>query len=215
MPSVTDLSGLGSAALLITVALLALPGVSRLPRAGLALLLGTAAILALVPLGDLPAAGYVRGFLGDLSVTTNVLLLRAIGRPFFRWGPIDPKNRLALQGLLAAGGLALYPLALGVGARDPYRLGYANPWLVGVLLLLALAAWRGRLHLVSLCLALPALAYALGGLESSNLWDYLLDPLVSIWGFSALLFRGARHLLFHLPPQAKVEEPREPIARAD
>jgi hypothetical protein len=198
MPSLTDLSGLGSAALLITAAPLVWPGVGRLPRVGLALLLGTAALLALLPFGALLPAGYVRGFVGDLSVPTTLLLLRAIGRPFLGWGPIDPKSRLALQGLLAGGGLALYPFALGVGARDPYRLGYANPWFVGLALLLALAAWLSRLQLVGLCLALAALAYALGGHESSNLWDYLLDPLVSIWGLSGLLFRGGS-LLFAPP----------------
>jgi hypothetical protein len=198
MPSLTDLGGLGSAALLITAAPLLWPGARRLPRAGLALLLGTAAVLALVPFRGLPPAGYVRGLLGDLSITTTLLLLRAIGRPFFAWAPIDPKDKLALQGLLAAGGLALYPFALGLGINDPYRLGYANPWFVGLALLLALAAWLRRLHLVSFCLATAVLAHALGGLESRNLWDYLLDPLVSIWGLSGLLFRGGSMLF--IPP---------------
>jgi hypothetical protein len=199
MPSLTDLIGLGSAALLITAAPLVWPGVSRLPRAGLGLLLGTAAVLALVPFRGLPPAGYLRGVLGDLSITTTLLLLRAIARPFFGWAPIDPRNKLALQSLLAAGGLALYPFALGVGTGDPYRLGYANPWFVGLVLLLALAAWLRHLDLVSLCLALAVLAYALGGLESNNLWDYGLDPLVSIWGLSGLLFRGGSRLF--VPPK--------------
>jgi hypothetical protein len=95
--------------------------------------------------------------------------------------------------------LALYPFALGVGTGDPYRLGYANPWFVGLALLLALAAWLRRLQLVSLCLAAAALAYALGGHESNNLWDYLLDPLVSLWGLSGLLLRGGRRLF--VPPE--------------
>jgi len=194
MPSPTDLAGLGSAALLIAAAPLLWPGVRRLPRAGLALLLAATAILALAPLGGLTPAGYVRGVLGDLSLTTTVLLLRALGRPFFGWGPIDPRSRLALQGVVAGGGLALYPFALGLGPVDPYRLGYATPWFVGLVLLLALAAWLQRLPLVSLCLAGAVLAYALGGHESTNLWDYVLDPLVSIWGLTGLLFQGARHL---------------------
>src|SRR5258708_39482657 len=116
MPTTTDLSGLASATLLTVAAPLAWPGLLRPPRAGSALLLGTALVLALLPFGGLTPAGYVRGVLGDLSVTTTVLLLRAMGRPFFGWGPIDPRSRLALQGLLGAGGLALYPFALGVGA---------------------------------------------------------------------------------------------------
>jgi hypothetical protein len=195
MPSLTDLSGLGSAALLIAAAPLVFSSIGRLPRAGLAILLGAVAGLALLPLGRLPPAAYVRGLLGDLSITTTVLLLRALGRPFFGWGPIDPESRLALQGLLGGAGLALYPFALGVGAWDPYRLGYATPWFVGLVLLLALAAWFRRLPLVSLCLALAVLAHALGGHESTNLWDYILDPLVSIWALGGLLFRGGSRLL--------------------
>jgi len=195
MPTLTDLGGLLSAALLIAAVPLGWPRVSRLPRAVLALLLGSAVVLALLPFGGLPPAGYLRGLLGDLSITTTVLLLRAVGRPFFGWGPIDPRSRLTLQGLLAGGGLALYPFALGVGAFDPYRLGYAAPWFLGVGLLLALAAWFRRVPLVSLCLAVAVIAYAIGGRESTNLWDYVLDPLAAIWGLSGLLVRGASRLL--------------------
>jgi hypothetical protein len=150
--------------------------------------------VALVPLGGLPAAGYLRGIVGDLSVTTVLLLLHGLLRPAFGWAAVDARSRLALQVLVAAGGLALYPLALAPGALDPYRLGYANPWFLGGLLALAVAAGLRRLTLVTDCLALAVLAWAVGGYESRNLWDYLIDPLVAAWGLGALLLRGAAAL---------------------
>jgi hypothetical protein len=191
----TDLTGLLSAAILATAALLTLPGVGRLSRARLGVLLGSGAILALLPLRPLPPVGYLRGFLGDLSITTLVLLLRAICRPFLGWGRIGPQDRLAVQSLAGGGALVFYPLALGMGTLDPYRLGFANPWFLGALLLLALAGWSRGLYLLSLCLALAVLAYAVGWYESRNLWDYLLDPLVSLYSLAGLLFRGAKTLL--------------------
>jgi hypothetical protein len=146
-----------------------------------------------VPLGALPAAGYLRGIAGDLSVTTMLLLVRGLLRPVLGWAAIDARSRLALQILVAASGLALYPMAFGLGPFDPYRLGYANPWFLAGLLALAVAAGLRRLTLVTWCLALAVLGWALGATESRNLWDYLVDPLVAAWGLFGLL-RGARAL---------------------
>jgi hypothetical protein len=194
MPGLADLAGLAGAAAAIAAALLALPGIARLRRAHPAAALLAALVVALVPLGGLPAAGYLRGIVGELSVTAVLLLLHALLRPVFGWPAIDARSRLALQALVAAGGLALYPMALGLGQFDPYRLGYANPWFLAGLLALALAAILGRLTPVAVFLALAVLAWAVGGYESRNLWDYLVDPLVAAWGLGALLLRGARPL---------------------
>jgi hypothetical protein len=192
MPGLADLAGLAGATVAIAAALLRLPGIARLRRAHPAPTLLAAVLAALVPFGGLPAAGHVRGIVGDLSVTTVVLLLRGLLRPVFAWAPIGARSRLALEILVAAGGLVLYPLALGLGPFDPYRLGYADPWFLGCLLALAVAAGLGRLTLVTWCLALAVLAWAVGGYESRNLWDYLVDPLVAAWGLGALLLRGAQ-----------------------
>ena len=74
-----------------------------------------------------------------------------------------------------------YPLALGLGMFDPYVWGYGSlGFLIGVVLFallcgvfgwtkgvwifaIAIIAWAGHLH------------------ESTNLWDYLLDPLLALW----------------------------------
>ena len=194
MPGPTDLTGLAGAAAAIAAVLLRLPWIARLRRAHPGPLALAAFVAALVPLGALPAAGYVRGIVGDLSVTSVLLLLRGLLRPVFGWAAIDARSRLALQILVAAGGVVLYPLALGYGSFDPYRLGYANPWFLGGLLALVVAAHLRRLTLVAWCLALAVLAWAVGAYESRNLWDYLVDPLVAAWGLGALLLRGAQAL---------------------
>lgn len=192
MPRWTDLTGLAGAVAALAALTLALPGIARLRRRSPALLLAAVAALALIPLGALPAAAYVRGVLGDLSVTSMVLLLRALLRPLFRWPPLGAENALAVQALAVVGALVLYPPVLGLGWLDPYRWGYGGQGFVVAVLLLAAAAWLLRLHLAASCIALAVLAHAVGWYESRNLWDYLLDPLVSAWGLVALGFRAAK-----------------------
>jgi hypothetical protein len=188
----TDATGLaGSGAAIVAASMAASRGRDLTPGRR-ALVLGGATVVALTPLGALPPAGYLRSLTGDLSITTLVLLLRVLCRPVDGWGPVEDKERVALQVLVAVAGLGLYPLALGIGTFDPYRLGYANPWLMGTLLLVALTTWLWRLHLATSCIALAVLAYSVGWYESNNLWDYLVDPLVAAWGLSALLVRAAR-----------------------
>ena len=78
--------------------------------------------------------------------------------------------------LVATGGLFLYPMALGLGPFDPYTLGFASTGLLAVLALFASLAWWRRYHVCLGAIVLAVLAYRLDLLESSNLWDYLLDP---------------------------------------
>jgi hypothetical protein len=188
----TDVTGLAGADTAIVAGVLTLPEIRDLPRPRLALLLTAVAALGLVPFGALPPAAFVRGVIGDLSITTTVLLVRAIVRPFSGWGPIQAKDRLALQAVVAAAGLVLYPLALGIGPFDPYRLGFGDSWSMGLVLLLALAALVLHLHLLALCLALGVLGYATAWHESTNLWDYLIDPLVWVYALAGSLVPSAR-----------------------
>jgi hypothetical protein len=123
---------------------------------------------------ELPLVGYVRGVTGDLSVVLTLLLWSAVMLPS---RPIPMGFRVALIGIA----LTFYPLALGLGMFDPYVWGYGSlGFLIGVVLIallcgvfgwtkgvwifaIAIIAWAGHLH------------------ESTNLWDYLLDPLLALW----------------------------------
>jgi hypothetical protein len=196
MLALTDATGLLGSATAIAAASTAVSRRLDLTPGRRALLLGGVAAVALTPLGSLSPAGYLRGVTGDLSITTLVLLVRAMARSLFGWNPEDEREQVALQVLLAGAGLVLYPLALGVGAFDPYRLGYANPWMIVGLAVLALTFWSCGLRLATGCIALAVLAYAVGWYESSNLWDYLLDPLVAIYSVSALGLTAARRRSF-------------------
>ncbi len=186
----TDITGLAGNALAIVTAFLLVPGVSRLSPGKLAVLLGALALTALIPFGGLPLAAYLRGAIGDLSITSLLLLLAALARPVL--GRTGAKPRAILLVLIVLAALILYPLALGLGEFDPYRLGYGDGGLLGALFILALAAlWRG-LHAIALGLALAVAAWGVGWYESSNLWDYLIDPFVAVYAAASLVGRGVQ-----------------------
>ncbi len=139
--------------------------------------------LALAPLGGLPLAGYVRGVTGDLSVTTLVLL--SVG--FL--GGVEPKERRALSVFVVLGALFLYPMALGLGSFDPYRLGFVPSGLLAALFVVAVLAWLRQFHVLLLCILVAVSSHALELMESPNLWDYLVDPWLVVASIYDLFFR--------------------------
>lgn len=190
----TDLVGLAGAALGIATVAVATGRLGRLDRSRLVVLSAASLFLGVLPIAGLPLAARLRGVTGDLSVVTLVLLARYVLRPVFEWEPLEARTGLALQSLVTAGGLVLYPLTLGLAVWDPYRLGYGEPWFLVALAVLAVGTLVVDLPFVAGCLALGVLGWSLGVLESRNLWDYLLDPLLAGWGLFALLLRGAQAL---------------------
>jgi hypothetical protein len=85
---------------------------------------------------------------------------------------------------------------------DPYRIGFGDPLFVTAQLLLALLAWFYKCQPITLCIALATLAWSLGWHESDNLWDYLLDPFLAIYAFSAVALHTAKQLIKRLRQQA-------------
>ncbi len=188
----TDATGLLGNGLAIVVLVSRMPRVSRLVPSHRGWLLGAVFVAALVPLGSLPLAGYLRGAIGDLSITTLTLLGAALLRMQLGRPVLQDRNTLLLLLIVAAAGF--YPLALGWGEYDPYRLGYGSYWLLAYLLGLALlAAWKG-FFAVTFAIAAAVLAWSAGWYESTNLWDYLLDPLVAAYAVAAFIRQGVRKL---------------------
>ena len=149
-------------------------------------------IAALIPMAGMPAAAYLRGVIGDLSTTSMLLLLLGLLPGKRDWN--IPPERNKLLGLIACTAVVFYPLALGWGGFDPYRLGYGNAWFLGVLLGVALLAVWSRLPTLACAIALAVLAWSAGWYESTNIWDYLLDPLVSTYAMVALMVQGVRRV---------------------
>lgn len=148
-------------------------------------LLLSAAIAGLVV--GVPVAGWtLPSWLAGIGVTssvTSVCLLAAfvLGR---LGGPVPlaaPAWRAAWWfGVIA--GVALYPRPglLALATLDPYSWGWGSlPFVLALGLLSIGLLWRGNGF--SLVLALGVLAWNLRVLESANLWDYLTDPILTLF----------------------------------
>ena len=139
-------------------------------------------VLLWVPVGEaqLPIVAYVRGISSDLSITLVLLACLGLCRRLLGLRAIGQRERSALFAVIAVAALFLYPLALGWGDWDAYRLGWGAPGMWVALLALSLVCWLRGLRLLPVLVAMALLAWTAGLLESSNLWDYLMDPLLSV-----------------------------------
>ena len=148
-----------------------------LPMSAKVILLLIIANLFFWPLGfslELPLSAYVRGVIGDLSTVSVLLLLSAL---FVRNQSAPWIVKVAI-GLV---GLCFYPFALGLGMFDPYGWGYSSvALLIAVLvfaLLCAIAKWNRGAWIIGLAI----IAWGMQWHESTNLWDYLIDPILVVW----------------------------------
>jgi hypothetical protein len=144
------------------------------------LVLGSAALL-LAPVDELMLAEYLRAVIGDLSISTQALLAAFLAGYVTQRGLRDDRQLGAIMVAALAGATFLYPAALGVTRFDPYALGYASLPFMAVLAVLTLAAWYLRFERLAACLLVAVAAWVAGVLESRNLWDYLIDPLLALY----------------------------------
>jgi hypothetical protein len=162
----------------------------RLPvRARYAVMLA-AALAVFVPIGDLSVAAYVRGITGDLSMATLILACAACLAQLTGKTLIGRRDLRALCWLSLSAAVLLYPFALGWTPFDPYSQGYGSIEFSTALLCVTLAAWWARLYVIVFIVIVAALAYLVGAFESRNLWDYLIDPLVSVYALVRLMAPG-------------------------
>ena len=142
--------------------------------------------LAFIPIYEISTVLRLKGLFADLSLTTLTLLVLW---PVLRLKKISLNNpdSAGLCAVVLVLAVTLYPMALGVGAYDPYALGF-RPWtlLTAIAALGVLATLRG--YLVSKTIVVVVLiGYWLRVLDSQNLWDYLIDPILAIFAIIYLL----------------------------
>ena len=135
--------------------------------------------VVLIPVGEWPLARWLISFNANFSIPLTAMLFSRVVGTSFGIRLLDDRALLTCWIFSMAAGATLYPMALGLGRWDPYGAGWEFSWLfvlmfslTGVLLLL-----KNRFALV---LVAATLAYNLRLLESTNLWDYLVDPLLVI-----------------------------------
>ncbi|MBT5686119.1 MAG: hypothetical protein HOJ11_14030 [Gammaproteobacteria bacterium] len=153
-------------------------------RAAQGIFFGSVFFLCLAPLAEFSLSHYTRILTGDLSIT-GFLILGLTTYQSFKAGKSEPDQSQLLAPALAIvlASIVLYPTALGLTYFDLYAFGY-YPIILGPItfVLFASALWFG-FTLSAVLLAMGFLAFALGILESDNLWDYLLDPVITAYAF--------------------------------
>jgi hypothetical protein len=139
--------------------------------------------LSLIQINDLSIAHYLAGLFGNLSITSVVLLgsylvYRCTGNTVH---PTITSDLLRINLIIAITALIFYPSALGAINQDLYAEGYypvvLGPIMFAVFTLAIVRNWYYLAAIIGVVFA----AYGLGVLESDNLWDYLMDPLLSIY----------------------------------
>lgn len=171
---------------------LCVPGLRRRPAYGAAAVLAMAGLLWL-PVGGVSLLGVLRGAVGAASATTAATLAALLCARCARECIFPRGERVLVAALAVVVGLLFYPPALGLGAIDPYAWGYAGvvmPLAVGAV---ALAAGAAGHWVIAGALAAALAAWRLQLLESTNLWDYLIDPLLVSGGLVwlvACVWRG-------------------------
>jgi hypothetical protein len=142
--------------------------------------------LSFVPVSGLPIGRWLHGFNPSVSIPFVAILLNAVISPLLERQLLDEKALRAGLWFGALAGLVLYPMAAGIGPFDPYELGWNWPGIelvVGGLSVLLL--WRQNAF--GGVLLLTGVAWRLGGMESQNVWDYLIDPIYFVMSVIGLL----------------------------
>ena len=141
--------------------------------------------LLLFPVVTEPLVIYLRGFTGDFSVAMLLLSAATIGSILVQKDIIASHDKKFFYLMITLMSLVLYPPSLGWGRVDTYQLGYSF-WLVEwVLVALGLLAFSLRAPLTVVWIATALISYQLSLFESRNLWDYLIDPIVSVIAISS------------------------------
>ena len=152
-----------------------------------------AVTLALIPVGGWTLPRWLAG-LGAVPSASSVALLAAfVWARVIGWDVLDARAWRTAWCFFGAAAVVLYPMALGLGRLDPYALGWGATWMLGVLWAISVGlVWRQNRF--ALVLAVAVLAFDLRLLESTNLWDYLIDPPLAAVSLSVMATAGVHRL---------------------
>ena len=155
-------------------------------------------VLLLIPMpgAGVALAAFLRGFSADLSITLIALCALSLLRGLQGATAVNQRELFVLMCAVAAAALLLYPTALGWGDWDAYRLGWGAGWgtwlFLFVLADVCLISAALGLRVLPAVVALSVLAWSLSLMESTNLWDYLLDPWLSVFAIGFVFIKCLR-----------------------
>ena len=181
-----QLYGIAGAFLLLAAGVMSLFRAEKRSRPMRAALMAGCLAVVLIPVNGLSPAGYFRGVVCELSITSMLLLGCVVLRQLLGKWIISRSDRASILRAAAVAGLILYPAWMGYIPVEVYRFGYQPVVLLLALLALAIVAWVSRRRAAALFPLIVVVAFDFQLLGSSNLWDYMIDPLVTIfaWGWA-------------------------------
>jgi len=152
------------------------------------ILASASALMVILPIAGLPVGRWLFSLYANPSIPLTALLFSWVLKNAFQVNLLDVNAIQTAQVFSIFAGAALYPMALGAGAFDPYPAGWHFSWLFVILLgvTFGLLFLKNRFSVVLLA---TILAYDLHLLESSNLWDYLVDPILVLVAIAGLITR--------------------------
>jgi hypothetical protein len=204
LPALTDFVALVGIAVVACAAGLRLPGL-MFRTADWAIvkgrwMIGICFVVMWIPVGvaHIPVAAYIRGVTSDFSVSLVVLAALNILSRLFSLKLFDRRECQTVFYVGAAAALFLYPLALGWGDWDAYRPGWGSAGMWAALLAVCLLCWVAGLRLLPLLIGIAMLSWTVRLMESTNLWDYLVDPWLAAVAIFESLAAGATQLRHRL-----------------
>ncbi len=143
------------------------------------------ALIVVFPYGGLFLSRWLISINANFSIPLTALVFSKVWENASGIRLLDRKVFLSSCIFGITAGLALYPMALGLGRLDPYEFGWSFSWLFVLLMVitLMLVFMKNRFGVV---LVACILGYDLQLLESPNLWDYLVDPFLMLFSGVAL-----------------------------
>ncbi|HLB34821.1 MAG: hypothetical protein A3F67_04325 [Verrucomicrobia bacterium RIFCSPHIGHO2_12_FULL_41_10] len=160
-----------------------------------------AGILAL-PIHGLSIARWVTSFSSSFSIPLVGLLGVGIIEQSFSKRIFSSRNWTGAWFFGAAASLVLYPSALGLSRFDTYVWGWNfSPLMIGVALITVILLWQKNRFGILLLFSLAS--FHLHVQESTNLWDYLIDPIYAVIAILMVIKKinskvKSRHCIFIL-----------------
>ncbi len=150
------------------------------------------AIIVNIPIQGLAITGYLRGAIGDPSVTSTIIVFSLIAAHLANKPFIDKSCIHLLCLSIGAVAILFYPMALGATSVDPYWLGYQPQVLIVATLIYSFGAIIVGHYPIALIMTGVLIVYSLRLLESQNYWDYFMDPIIAGYGVFHLLKHAFR-----------------------
>ncbi len=147
--------------------------------------------VTLIPIQGMPFGRFLHGITSGFSIPSFVLLLSVLwtahtGRPL-----LSNSTRTTVCVAGAVFGITLYPMAIGLGTFDPYVFGWSSDGMT-MLLMLVTSVFLWKNSAFGYVLLLTAAAWQIGLLESTNIWDYVVDPAYFLSSLVVLIAHAVR-----------------------